>query len=336
MSELPLGPLITDIAGESLSSSDKAFLKSPAVGGIILFSRNYRSRQQLSGLIEELKALRSRPLLICVDQEGGRVQRFRDGFFPLPASREIGLVYEQDMQCGLHFARKIGTLMAGELIELGVDISFAPVLDCAHPASQVIGDRSFSAEPDVVLALAGEFARGMRTAGMAATGKHYPGHGGVKEDSHAVLPVDKRNLQTLLEQDLAPFRGLAGRLAGMMTAHVQFAAIDMALPSFSTYWLNAVLRQRLGFKGIVFSDDLTMAGAEQGGRPVERALTALEAGCDMILVCNDRPAALEIATAIGNQYAPDARKVERLYASRESLSSLDLALLRASLSNPRQ
>ncbi|MXZ80774.1 MAG: beta-N-acetylhexosaminidase [Gammaproteobacteria bacterium] len=332
MPELSPGPLIVDIPGESLEPGDIALLKSPAVGGVILFSRNYRSREHLAELIREIKAVRNPPLLVCTDQEGGRVQRFRDGFFPLPAARTIGLAYEKDMQQGLRNARSLGKLMAGELIESGLDLSFAPVLDCAHPESQVIGDRSFSADPNVVTALAGAFIHGMNAAGMAATGKHYPGHGGVKEDSHDVQPVDRRDLQTLLEKDLVPFRRLAGQLAGMMTAHVQFVEIDSALPTFSIYWLDTVLRHRIGFEGIVFSDDLTMSGAEQGGKPVDRAHAALGAGCDMILVCNDREAALEVSGAIGEQHVPDPAKLGRLYSSKR-LSSLDLAVLRAELAD---
>lgn len=332
MSEPSLGPLIVDVSGESLSEIDRDYLASPAIGGVILFSRNYRSREQLSQLIREIKSIKSQPLLVCVDQEGGRVQRFRDEFFTLPAAREIGLRYEQDMQHGMHYARTIGMLMAGELIEIGVDISFAPVLDCTHPASHVIGDRSFGSDPKIVSALASEFIHGMNAAGMAATGKHYPGHGGVKEDSHELLPLDGRHMEALLERDLVPFRQLAGRLAGIMTAHVKFAEIDTSIPTFSPYWLKTLLRQRFGFKGIVFSDDLMMGGAEQGGEPLERAHKALDAGCEAILVCNDRSAAIEIAEGIGEHYAPNLEKMKRLYSSRR-LSTLDLAIIRATLAH---
>ena len=327
---MPLGPLIVDISGENLSLHDIILLRSPAIGGVILFSRNYRSRQQITELIAEIRALRSPPLLICIDQEGGRVQRFQDGFFRLPAARQIGIQYGQDMQQGLQLARNFGMMMAGELVLAGVDISFAPVLDCAHPESQVIGDRSFSADPNAVTSLAGEFISGMHQAGMTATGKHYPGHGGVKEDSHDVQPVDNRELTALLEKDLLPFQGLAGRLGGIMTAHVQFPRIDTAVPSFSPYWLGTVLRRRLGFTGIVFSDDLTMGGAGQGGEPLERAHSALQAGCDMILVCNDRGAVLEIAEQLGEEHNPDPKKTRGLRATKK-LSTLDLTLIRASL-----
>ncbi len=329
MPDLPLGPLIVDISGETLTAQDIALLKSSAIGGIILFSRNFSSPQQLTELTREIRGLRSPPLLIFVDQEGGRVQRFQNGFFRLPAAREIGLKYQQDMQHGLQLARKLGMIMAAELIMTGVDISFAPVLDCEHPESRVIGDRSFSSDPNVVATLAGEFVRGMRQAGMAATGKHYPGHGGVKEDSHEIQPVDERDFSALFERDLLPFRKLTGHLSGIMTAHVQYPRIDTVIPSFSSYWLDTVLRQRLGFTGIIFSDDLTMGGAEQGGKPVERALMALEAGCDMILVCNDRTGVLEIASQLEN-HNPDPRKLNRLYAKQE-LSKLDLTLTLSSL-----
>jgi len=333
--DLPLGPLIADIAGETLTSQDIALLECSAMGGVILFSRNYSCPRQLTELTGEIRALRSPPLLICVDQEGGRVQRFQDGFFRLPAAGEIGLKYEQDMQQGMQLARNLGMVMAGELVLMGVDFSFAPVLDCAHPESRVIGDRSFSANPNAVASLAGEFITGMHLAGMAATGKHYPGHGGVKADSHEVQPVDSRDLPALLARDLVPFRRLAGRLGGIMTAHVQFPRVDTALPSYSSYWLGTVLQQRLGFRGVVFSDDLTMGGAEQGGEPVERANSALQAGCDMILVCNNRAAALEIAEQLGEDHTPDRTKINNLYAARQ-MSTLDLTLIRASLAGYSQ
>ena len=328
--KLPLGPLIVDISGENLGLHDIILLRSPAIGGVVLFARNYRSRQQLTELITEIRALRSPPLLICVDQEGGRVQRFQDGFFRLPAARQIGIKYGQDMQQGLQLARNLGTIMAGELVLTGVDISFAPVLDCTHPESQVIGDRSFSSDPNVVTSLAGEFISGMRQAGMAATGKHYPGHGGVREDSHEVQPVDNRELTALLDRDLLPFQRLVSRLAGIMTAHVQFTRIDTTIPSFSPYWLDTILRRRLGFTGIVFSDDLSMGGAEQGGKTLARAHSALRAGCDMILVCNDRAAALEIAEQLGDEHNPDQKKIKSLCATKK-LSTLDLTLISASL-----
>ena len=335
MSSLPLGPLIVDIPGETLGPDDIILLRSPAIGGVILFSGNYQSRQQIAELTAEIRALRSPPLLVCVDQEGGRVQRFQDGFFRLPAARQVGVKYEQDMQQGLQLARNLGMMMAGELVLAGVDISFAPVLDCSHPESRVIGDRSFSTDPNVVMSLASEFISGMHQAGMAATGKHYPGHGGVREDSHEVQPVDNRELTELLDRDLLPFQGLASRLAGIMTAHVQFPRIDTAIPSFSPYWLDTILRRRLGFSGMVFSDDLTMGGAEQGGEPIERAHSALQAGCDMILVCNDRSAALEIAEQLGDEHNPDPKKTRSLYATKK-LSALDLTLIRASLAEACQ
>ena len=330
MSNLPLGPLIIDFSGETLGSEERTLLQTAAIGGVILFSDNYRSRQQLTELTGEIRSLRTPPLLICVDQEGGRVQRFRDGFFRLPAAKEIGQAYEQDMQIGLQLARKMGIIMAGELVLAGVDISFAPVLDCAHPKSQVIGDRSFSADPNMIASLAGEFVRGMCQAGMAATGKHYPGHGGVKEDSHELQPVDSRDLSALFDKDLLPFRKLAKQLSGIMTAHVQYPKIDTTIPCFSPYWLVTVLRQRLGFTGIIFSDDLTMGGAEQGGKPIERALSALEAGCNMILVCKDREAVLEIAEQLGDNHNPNPSKINRLY-SKQKLSELDLTITRSSL-----
>ncbi len=293
-----------DLEGDaSLTPEDISRLQHPLVGGVILFSRNHQSMEQLCALTREIHALRSPPPLVAVDQEGGRVQRFQRGFTCLPCAREYGDLYERDPARGLKTARRMGAVMASELLAVGVDLSFAPVLDVALMESEVIGDRAFHSDPRVVSQLAGAFVSGMRDAGMAAVGKHFPGHGGVRGDSHRCLPCDHRSLDDLRCCDLIPFRNLAHSLAGVMTAHVLFDAVDENTPTYSSFWINDVLRGELGFKGVVFSDDLTMQGADTVHDVVDRARTALEAGCNMVLVCNDLTGADRI---LSNLQAPEA------------------------------
>lgn len=311
---LPLGPVMVDIEGSALSPADRKRLLHPACGGVILFARNHASPEQLAALTAELHALRDPPLLVAVDQEGGRVQRFREGFTRLPPMAAIGERYDEDPASATALAEAAGLVMAAELRRSGVDFSFAPVLDLRSDDSAVIGDRAFHADPRVVTVLAGAFIDGMAHAGMRATGKHFPGHGGVPGDSHLELPVDERGLEALRERDLLPFRALAGRLGGMMTAHLLFPQVDDALPTFSPFWIREILRKEIGFHGLVFSDDLSMAGAAAAGGPVERAVRALEAGCDMVLVCNDPEAAGQVLSAVGKEAPPAARK--RLLAMR--------------------
>lgn len=329
MPDIALGPLMVDVPGTALGPDDISLLKHPAVGGVILFSRNCESPGQLAGLVAEIRSLRTPSPIIAVDQEGGRVQRFREGFYALPSALRIGEAYRADPQRGLELARCLGEMMAGELVACGIDLSFAPVLDCHNPDSQVIGDRSFSHDPGTVATLAGSFIRGMNAAGMAATGKHFPGHGGVREDSHTCLPVDGRGLPELQARDLVPFASLANRLGGIMTAHVKFDAVDSALPAFSRYWLETILRRRLGFEGVIFSDDLTMQGAETAGNIPDRARKALDSGCDMALICNDREAALQAASGLD----PSALKPGRIGPMRahKTKNAVDLAVLRSRL-----
>ncbi len=292
---LPLGPMMVDVGGLELVREDIELLSRPAVGAVILFSRNFESRTQVKALINQIKSIRSPALLIAVDQEGGRVQRFRKGFSNLPAALDFGRIYDQDREKALALSLETGRLMARELVEVGVDFSFAPVLDRANSDSRVIGDRGFHQRPTVIAELAGAFVSGMNAAGMAATGKHFPGHGGVVEDSHAELPVDNRTLRELEDCDLIPWQNLAGRLGGIMTAHVHFPDIDDELPTYSSFWMQSILRQRLGFGGAIFSDDLSMKGAGGAGTLLQRTQRALQAGCDMALLCNDRAGANEVA-----------------------------------------
>ncbi|MBU2966531.1 beta-N-acetylhexosaminidase [Amphritea sp. 2_MG-2023] len=310
------GALMLDIAGLSLTAEDRTLLQNPQVGGLILFSRNYQSPQQLTDLISEIRACAPK-ILIAVDQEGGRVQRFREGFTRLPPMAVLGGLYRQNPADGCEAACQLGWLMAAELISYGVDISFAPVLDLNFGVSEVIGDRAFSAKPEEVTELAGAFVRGMRQAGMAATGKHFPGHGWVVADSHLAIPVDERPLAEIEKQDLLPFARLMEQgLDAVMPAHVIYQQVDDRPAGFSPYWIGQRLRQDMHFDGVVFSDDLTMEGASVAGSFESRAAQALEAGCDMLLVCNDRAAALQVLHYLEAIDHPGSVRIERMNATQ--------------------
>jgi beta-N-acetylhexosaminidase len=275
-----------DIEGTALNAVETEQIKSPQVGGLILFSRNYDNPDQLKSLMTSIRALRA-DLLVAVDQEGGRVQRFREGFTRLPPMAALGRRWRQNPHHAIACAHELGWLMATELRRFDIDISFAPVLDLDWGQSSVIGDRAFGADPEVVIQLAGGVMAGMHEAGMAATGKHFPGHGWVQADSHLELPIDERSMAEIEEQDLRPFDALIRRgLDGVMPAHVVYSQVCSAPAGFSSYWLQQVLRQRLHFDGVIFSDDLSMEGASQAGSYAERCDRALAAGCDMVLVCN--------------------------------------------------
>ena len=287
---MTLGPLMVDVAGTGLTPEDREVLAHPLVGSVLLFSRNYRSREQLSALTAEIRAVRNPALLIAVDHEGGRVQRFREGFTRLPAARLLGHRFEEDRRDGLALARSTAWVLARELREVGVDFSFTPCIDLDYGVSEIIGDRAFHRDPDVVGALAVATLAGLRDAGMAAVAKHFPGHGAVVADSHLALPVDRREFVDL-EPDLRPYRVLIeNQLPAVMAAHVVFPAVDEWPASLSRRWINDLLRRSLGFHGCVFADDLSMAGAAAVGDILERAHRALAAGCDVLPVCNDRAA----------------------------------------------
>lgn len=286
----PHAPLIIDIAGTALSEDDRRRLAHPLVGGLIFFGRNWQSRAQISALCAEIKAIRS-DLLICVDHEGGRVQRFRtDGFTHLPPMRALGELWIKDQLAATNAATACGYVLASELRACGVDFSFTPVLDLDHGGSGVIGDRAFGRDPRVVTLLAKSLMHGLRLGGMACCGKHFPGHGYVKADSHTEIPVDKRSLKAILADDAAPYGWLSTALDGVMPAHVIYPRVDARPAGFSTRWLHDILRGQLRFQGAVFSDDLSMAGARQlEGNALSysaAALTALQAGCDLVLLCN--------------------------------------------------
>jgi beta-N-acetylhexosaminidase len=301
---MSLGPLMIDLAGTEVTAEERELLRHPLVGGVILFTRNYADPAQLTALVSAVHAERSPPLIVAVDQEGGRVQRFRPGFSILPPARRIGHEFDQDARRGVALARSLGWLMAAELRAHGVDISFAPCVDLDYGVS-IIGERAFHASPEAVGQLAGAWMHGMREAGMAATAKHFPGHGAVVADSHLTLPVDRRALPDLAA-DLAPYRRLIPNgLAGVMVAHVLFPAVDQAPASLSGRWIRDVLRGELRFQGVVFSDDLSMGGAAAAyGDVVTRAREALSAGCDMLPVCNNRASVIELLARLGMEPQP--------------------------------
>ena len=282
------GPVVLGIEGLTLTAADRARLLHPLTGGVILFTRNFSSCAQLKALTASIHALRSPPLLICVDHEGGRVQRFRDGFTAIPAMRTLGELWDQDVAQAAAEAERLGELLARELRTHGVDFSFTPVLDLDFGASAVIGDRALHGNPNAVAHLASCLRRGLRTGGCAVVGKHFPGHGFIAADSHTDLPVDTRTLDALHADDLIPFAVLAGEgMEAVMPAHVIYPAVDGLAAGFSRVWLQDILRGRLGFDGLIFSDDLEMAGAHAAGDIVARAEAAVAAGCDMVLACND-------------------------------------------------
>lgn len=308
------GPVMMDLEGEQLSAEEAELLMHPAVGAVILFARNYRSPDQLESLIDAIRASRPAPLLVAVDQEGGRVQRFRDGFTRLPPQSAIGRLFEEDAAAGLRMAECTGWVMARELRECGVDLSFAPVVDLDHGISEIIGDRAFHDDPEVVARLARALVAGMHAGGMAATAKHFPGHGAVAPDSHLELPVDDRPLEAIRGWDIVPFQRLAMQeIPSIMMAHVVYPAVDDRPASFSGTWIRDHLRHGLGFGGAVIADDLCMAAAETLGSPAERARTALDAGCDLLPVCNDRAAAVEVIDAVGtSERVASRQRLERL------------------------
>lgn len=302
------GSLMLDIAGTWLTADDRQLLRQPEVGGLILFARNIEHPAQVGELCAAVRQVRP-DLLLAVDQEGGRVQRLRQGFVRLPAMRAFAGHAEAEQ-----LAEHCGWLMATEVLAVGLDFSFAPVLDLDHQRSAVIGTRAFEGEPEAVVRLAGAFIRGMHMAGMAATGKHFPGHGWAEADSHVAIPTDERSLEKIRGCDLQPFRQLSGQLDALMPAHVIYPRVDAQPAGFSRRWLQDILRGELGFDGVIFSDDLSMAGAHVAGDAAARVEAALAAGCDMGLVCNDRAAAelaLSALQRLGARPAPRLARMRR-------------------------
>src|SRR6266498_2465038 len=310
--KMTLGPVMLDVTGLRVTPEEKEILRHPSVGGVILFARNFESPKQLIALTTGICALRRPELLIAVDHEGGRVQRFQEGFTRIPPMRLLGERWDASAAQARTLAESTGYVVAVELRAHGVDFSFAPVLDVDFGSSSIIGDRAFSDEPEVIAALAGAFVAGSTAGGTASVGKHFPGHGYVKADSHVDVPVDERELGEIEAADLLPYRELIKiGLGGIMPAHVIYPKVDRRPAGFSRVWLKDILRGRLGFDGMIFSDDLSMEGASVAGGVVQRAEAALAAGCDMVLLCNAPQSAPELLDALKGR-ALDPRRAERM------------------------
>jgi beta-N-acetylhexosaminidase len=323
-----MGPLMLDVSGYELTLEEIDMLDHPLVGGLILFSRNYHDQKQLSDLVRHTRSVTRNDIVIATDHEGGRVQRFREGFSEIPA---MGSIYQQtneNIQQSGNLCEQFGWLMAAELLAFDIDISFAPVLDI-HGVSAVIGDRSFHQQPQIIVQLASEFIKGMRRAGMSSTGKHFPGHGNVLEDSHIAMPVDKRSREDIFALDMAIFKAVhqQGLLNAVMPAHVIYPDVDDLPAGFSQKWIKQILRQELDFNGVVFSDDLSMQGAVQMGNIVERAELAIAAGCDMVLVCNDPKGAANVIDGLPSDLDLQIDSVARIKSLRKTASS-DYATLK--------
>jgi beta-N-acetylhexosaminidase len=310
---LPPGPVVADVVGLALTDEDRERLRHPATGAVILFSRNYENPDQLKLLVEEIEKLREPALPVCVDHEGGRVQRFRDGFSSIPPMRELGRQWDRDKEQALQAARAAAYIIGAELGAHGVDFSFAPVLDLDYGASSVIGDRALHFDPNAVGALAAAIVQGFADAGMGAVGKHFPGHGFALADTHHDVARDDRPLAEILRKDVAPYRAaIQAGLAAVMPAHVIYPQCDGEPAGYSKYWLQEVLRGKLGFDGLIFSDDLSMAGASAVGGPPERARAALAAGCDMVLLCNDPEGQKRLLESLGDAQLKNPERLERM------------------------
>ncbi len=315
-----IGPIIADIQGTALTQEDRDFLTQPLIGGVILFSRNYSEPAQLKELVKQIKSLpRTDPLLVSVDHEGGPVQRFREHFTHIPPMATLGRLYTSNPEKARQAAFQIGWLLAAELRQFDIDYSYTPVLDLDYHHSKVIGERAFHSDPTVLCILAGALIEGIHEVGMPVTGKHFPGHGGVSADSHLTLPIDYRDFDTLWSADMLPYIKLVQNnyLDSVMTAHIVYSEIDSNPVCFSSFWIQSILRDKLQFKGVIVSDDLTMEGAAIVGDYGERARLALGAGCDMLLICNKRNAVIQAIEEINRDYTFDIQvhhRCERLYA----------------------
>jgi beta-N-acetylhexosaminidase len=311
-----------DLDGTSLTQEENKLLLNQNVGGVILFARNISSRNQVQELCKEIRQINP-GLLIAVDQEGGRVQRLKEGYTNLPSMQKLASFLNSDIDKNIPFATDLGWLMASEVIASGLDISFAPVLDLDDSRSSVIGDRSIGDNPERVIVIASAFIEGMNQAGMQATGKHFPGHGGIFADSHIAFSQDTRSLSDIESHDLLPFSALKTQLGAIMTAHISFTNIDKEIATFSTFWLKEILRKKIGFTGIILSDDLSMKGSDHVGGIEAKVSKALDSGCNMVLICNDRPSAIKAINFLEKEKISQSHKITRLKASK-SISWTDL------------
>ena len=314
------GPVVLDVKGKQLDADDARRISHPLTGGVILFARNFESRAQLVSLTREIRALRD-DVLICIDHEGGRVQRCKtDGFTHLPAMARLGELWDRDVLAATRAAVACGYVLAAELRACDIDLSFTPVLDLDYGRSGVIGDRAFHADPRVVAMLANHLTHGLLLAGMANCGKHFPGHGHVEADSHVAVPVDERTLEEILEQDVRPYQWMGMTLASVMPAHVIYPKVDPNPAGFSRYWLQDILRGQLGFEGVIFSDDLSMEGASVAGTVTQGARAALDAGCDMVLICNHPERADQLLAELDVSIDKTSqRRVRRLFARGKAM-----------------
>jgi len=323
-----MGPIMLDVSGFELTHEEIDILDHPLVGGLILFSRNYHDQKQLFDLVRHIRSVTRNDVIIATDHEGGRVQRFRQGFSDIPAMGSINRQTNENIQQSGYLCEQFGWLMAAELLAFDIDISFAPVLDI-QGVSEVIGDRSFHQQPDIIVQLASDFIKGMHRAGMSATGKHFPGHGNVLEDSHVAMPIDKRSREDIFNLDMAIFKSIhqQGLLDAVMPAHVIYPEVDDLPAGFSETWIKQILRQELDFDGVVFSDDLSMQGAVQMGNIVERAELAITAGCDMVLVCNDPMGAVKVIDGLPSGMSLHKISIDRIKRLKKT-SSLDFSNLK--------
>lgn len=324
---MSIGPLMLDVEGLEVNSRERDLLQNPLLGGIILFSRNYASPHQVAELSQSIREIANRDILIAVDHEGGRVQRFREGFTAVPAMGTI-LLENSDHEQAKRKAYQWGAMIAIEVQAVGIDFSFAPVLDLNKNISQVIGDRAFSGKVDEVIELGREFIRGMNDYGMAATAKHFPGHGSVEADSHIDIPVDERPREQIISEDMRVFAELTHDYQAVMPAHVIYPAFDKQPAGFSSIWLQDILRGQLGFEGVIFSDDLSMKGAEVVGGYYQRAEAAIKAGCDMVLVCNHPKEGQELAEQF--DFDCDSKSAERLSAMKGKALNYSLTKVQGS------
>lgn len=320
MKQMLLGPVMGDVAGLTLTPQDEANLMHPLMGGVILFARNFANPEQLKALCASIRQLRTPHLMIVVDHEGGRVQRFHDGFTRVPPMRMLGSLFQKDTAAAKRAARAVGQVIGTELTAHGLDFSFTPVLDLDWGESTVIGERSFGRHPEQVAALAGQVIGGLKDVGVASCAKHFPGHGFVKADSHHEIPRDTRAFEAIASDDMLPFKLLADAYDSVMPAHIIFEMVDKNPAGFSALWLKETLRSKLSFKGVIFSDDLTMEGASVVGDDTARGLAALRAGCDMALICNDQTrcaALLAGLTEAGITASEDhSRHLQRMHATK--------------------